>query len=460
MKPSSRALFLLAALLLGGQSFFAGAQDWGKVQQAARASLMELRVSGTNEANNYTGPDRGTGFVVHTDELLKLTFILTAAHVVGEDAEWLTVDGTVKRQVQVRRQADNGVLVDVAADAKVLKVYKADDVAVLAIPQEQIPALKLRPVTGLTAPNPLLLIGFPAVGGRYVPRDLPIRELDEAKNRIYLQGVVDRGQSGSPVMDGLGRVVAIASQNNDKQSPTFHHSVSVSAALKQLNDYLDEHGRPRVALEDFASSKFAIVARTGQMKLAIGGSGDGDLGKGQSVVHGIDAAKEATLQAQGGEASECDAEWGRVRSEATANVELGLYENNGVLMRANLLAQGGHYKRAVACLGGSAVGIKGHDTSAVAAIQGRMEIELDVGEYFDLRVSWRNMPAGSRIEIIDPTSAARSAETVKSDDAHVLKVDRPGKWRVRSIIDTAVKSPGPAEQARLDRQALLFVHGL
>jgi hypothetical protein len=42
----------------------------------------------------------------------------------------------------------------------------------------------------------------------------------------------------------------------------------------------------------------------------------------------------------------------------------------------------------------------------------------------------------------------------------VLKVNMPGKWRVRSIINATVKSPGPAERAHLDRQALLFVEGL
>src|SRR6476620_7451860 len=101
----------------------------------SRPSVMELLVSGPDPNNRFRSGIPGSGFIVHSDKLLKQTFLFTAAHVIGPPSDWLQ-DGNGKvsgRTIRLRRQEANDTLKIITDEVRIIAEDHERDVAVLAI---------------------------------------------------------------------------------------------------------------------------------------------------------------------------------------------------------------------------------------------------------------------------------------------------------------------------------------
>jgi S1-C subfamily serine protease len=439
-----------------------GAEDFAQLVEKARPSVVELSVTGLEPDGKHAGPFQGSGFVVHSDKALKRTYIVTAAHVVREDSEWLQDEkGRVKnRVIRVRREADNGTMELVADDALLIKADFLADAAVLSIPQLAIPPLAVGASTRLRKSDPVALLGFPAKESGLISRVMYVRKPDLPAMRIEFDDPADPGQSGGPIVDVSGRAVGIVSENTDRQNPKIHRSAIVSAALFMLNAHLSQLGRPQRNIDDVdGSTRISIATRTGQIRVEIAGTGGGKLSDGLKASQDIDPSREALVEAAGAEVSDCDQGAGRATSQARALGSVRQFETNGIMLTADLFARGGHYRSAAGCLAGKPVGLKGHDTTARASVSGTSEIALQSSVApFDLRVAWRDMPKGSIIEILDPNSSVRSnIQVAEGEDERTYKADVVGTWRVRCSIDASIEAAGSTASVNLARQPILFV---
>jgi len=262
------------------------------------------------------------------------------------------------------------------------------DVAVLAIAAESFPSLPVASSTHLRQNDLTSLMGFPAADERFISKLLHIRRLDFSNFRIELDGPADGGQSGGPVMDSAGRVVGIASENNDRQNPRFHRAAIVSVALDLLNRYLSQFARPQLAFapsdavpnlpanplfvkpnDQPVANKLQISQRTGRVTVQVRGTGGGEFAQSRTAEQTLGDKPEARVEASGGEQSECDEASGRTRSEARAVASVQPFELAGIKMRFDLWAQGGHYRTAVTCIAGKPVGLSGNDTGATSVLR-------------------------------------------------------------------------------------------
>lgn len=159
--------------------------DWPAIAAAVEPSVVTI------EAGDATG----SGWVAHSDG--SGSDVVTNFHVVAD--AWSAGDSTV----QVRRQ-------DRTVDGSILRVDKDDDLAVVHV-AERLPALKsvsTRPQLGATVMavgSPLGLDGTVTLGVVSGFRSL------EGSDYIQFSAPISPGNSGGPVIDERGRVVAVAS---------------------------------------------------------------------------------------------------------------------------------------------------------------------------------------------------------------------------------------------------------
>ena len=159
--------------------------DWSAVAAAAEASVVTVEA----------GDSLGSGWVAHSDA--SSSEIVTNFHVVAET--WS--DGTAT--VQVRRG-------DHTSTGTIVRVDRNDDLAVIHVAQH-LPALTPaaeRPKLGTTVMavgSPLGLDGTISIGVVSGYRSLG------GSNYLQFTAAISPGNSGGPVIDARGRVVAIAS---------------------------------------------------------------------------------------------------------------------------------------------------------------------------------------------------------------------------------------------------------
>ncbi|MCK1626561.1 trypsin-like peptidase domain-containing protein [Bradyrhizobium sp. 160] len=432
-------------------------EDFAAINARARASILQILVTGTGAANQET-TSPGTGFVVHADAALPYTFVFTAAHVIGRDDDWLlNNDGKpVKRKIVVR-QSDGTGMVSVSENAEVVGIDHSADVAVIAIPKRPINPIPVAGYVHLKELQPLMANGFPANENKQVPIYCSVRTLDYSRQRIEIDRFFASGQSGAPVIDGNGWAVGIASENNDKLTPTFHRAAVVSAAVSLLNSYLSKAGRPQLVLKTHSDSPLSISTRSGRAKVRIAGDTGalaGDLQSERSLTE----ATSAELNASGEERSECDEASGRTRSNAQAHASVQLFENNGLKIPISLAVQGGHYRTATTCIGGKPVGLTGHDTEARASadVEGQIDFDLQSAPA-DLRVVWQDVPPGTRVALVGPDGAVRKSIEVSGTSEQAIQLPESGHWRLQASISRQLRAKGGSGQERYNLQSILLI---
>jgi predicted Zn finger-like uncharacterized protein len=141
--------------------------------------------------------------------------ILTNAHVVG------MLSPESARPVAVEVFVNSGEANEWKTNARVLGVDRASDLAVLDIgtPQQTVPEpLTVKPAGGLNALDEVYVFGFPL--GEQLGKEITIRPASVSalrKNqktgvldRVQVNGGMDPGNSGGPVVDNSGAVVGVA----------------------------------------------------------------------------------------------------------------------------------------------------------------------------------------------------------------------------------------------------------
>jgi S1-C subfamily serine protease len=446
--------------------------------ERARPSVVELYVSGQDRDNKFKPPSPGSGFVAHTDKSLKLTFLFTAAHVIGAPSEWLQDNNgkVLGRTIRVRRQEDNGAIKIVTDSVNVIAEDHERDVAVLAIPEEPFKTLLIASSTHLRQTDLATLMGFPSADARFIAKILHVKLLDFTNFRIELDGPADAGQSGGPVVDGKGRVVAIASANDNRQNPRFHRAAIATVAVDMLNRYLAQLSLPALVLSADGSTashpaaggqptplqpavtKLLVTERTARVTVQVKGTGGGELAQGLKAQQTLAGKSDARVEGAGAEASQCNESSGRTRSEARAVASVQPFELTGLKMRFDLWAQGGHFRTAVTCVAGQPVGLSGNDTAASSLAEVFGEIAFQAAAVpFDLRVVWQDMPAESGIELIGPDGMVHSAISSNGAAERIAKISAAGNWRTKVAARAEARATGGFGRAQIATQPLVFV---
>ena len=167
-----------------------------------RSAVVQLLVKG--KVDNEQKVESGTGFLIQTTAGPR---IVTAGHVVGPDDKWDSLDD---RCIYYRlAQAGSSMAYDCVVDAKV----EADiDLAEVYLDPFDAPVLKI--ASELPSIGTDLVVvswrNWGQPGSKAIARTA--RVLEQKSDRIVLSGNYEKSDSGSPVLDGNGHVVALMTE--------------------------------------------------------------------------------------------------------------------------------------------------------------------------------------------------------------------------------------------------------
>jgi hypothetical protein len=435
----------------------AAAQDWPGILENAKPSIVYVFATGRKADGSLNG-SVGSGFMVHSDTALNQTFILTAAHVLNPEGGWgdapvgtgpdRTIKISVEQPDQTRRLIDD--------NASVIVENREQDFAVLAIKLQPSVGFRLASSTELRIPLALLIAGFPE-GKTFTGGPLNVRQVDLAKLKVTLSGAADPGQSGGPVIDGSGRAVAIVSQNDQRNAPRFHEAVLLSEAREALNSHLRKHDRPLVELDlsGARSARFRVVDRLGEGAVALSGD-SGDLHDTKSASFQT-IGKAISVAASGNEGSDCIETFGKRNSGAGGSVLLQPFEMAGIRIKMSASARGGQYIKAT-CVADRPVGFARRETQAStrASVEATIVFET-ITTPFDLKITWRNLPANSELILIDPASQQKAdIEPTEVSGDQTVGIDASGRWQLRVMASFEATASGLASSSSTG-QSLVFL---
>jgi S1-C subfamily serine protease len=211
----SRRLIAIALLALAAAP--ARAQSLAALE-AEQEALFDRVAAGVVVVS--AGGALGAGFAVGPG------LVLTAAHVVaGRGGVAVTLRGGRTVAGSVVEIAEGGI-----------------DVALLAVPAEDLPVLALADASALRAGSVVASVGHPD-GNRFtlavglVAQD-PADSADQRLVRLQLP--LRAGASGGPVVDRSGRVVGIVALGQAATAATF--AVRIEAAVRALSSLAEERG--------------------------------------------------------------------------------------------------------------------------------------------------------------------------------------------------------------------------
>jgi len=303
----------------------------------------------------------------------------------------------------------------------------------------------------------ICIAGFPGSEHDYIGKPLVLRKADLPNFHIVLEGTAEDGQSGGPIMDKSGRVVAIVSENNSKQNPKYHTAVIASAPLDYLNEYLRQRGRSALALEEAGTgaSRLKIVDRQGSAQVVLSGdSGELELSRQAKT----DGTPEISLRGTGNEQSDCLPAFGAWTSSASGTAAVRPFEITGLRFRLQAAANGGHYTKAASCVQNNPVGFTPVDTKATSMVlaEGTIAFEPENTIPFDLRLAWREMPPLSEIRLIDPLLETEAEIEASAASERFFRIDKSGKWQVKLKITAKAEALGN-NKADTSAQPLIFL---
>ncbi|MEO0429867.1 MAG: serine protease [Pseudomonadota bacterium] len=232
----------LAALVLSWLVEPAAGQVHGSAIERVTTSVVRIKVTGTSSNNLGTINNFGTGFFI-----AEAGEILTARHVValkdGREIEWARDNqGRFRRRIEVESLDENGVF----GERQLAALGPTDsthDAAVL-----RIPATGMTPVTcsmrSVAIGEEVIAIGYRRGRDNY---DLMrgARLDNREPDRIFSWRFDDRarrGNSGGPVFDGEGRVVAMIVATEADGSDSFFATplAEIANLLPPNTDCADE----------------------------------------------------------------------------------------------------------------------------------------------------------------------------------------------------------------------------
>lgn len=240
-----RIPLLIAALAVAGGT--AGAQDVSSTTiEKAKPSIVVIVTSVRGDDGRVRAAEAGSGFVIHKDKRLKLTFLATAQHVIQLPEEW-AADTDAQRKIIIERLSSTGTLKKVPTTAEVIAEDRRSDIAVLAIREQPWPIIPIQSTNTLRLGDKLALLGFAAKISDFVAATGRVQRIvNGVRPAIEFSVPARPGQSGGPIINARGFAVAIVSHNNSKLNPRWHTGASANTARAMLNQFLRDHDRPEL----------------------------------------------------------------------------------------------------------------------------------------------------------------------------------------------------------------------
>ncbi len=231
MEPRDRRVVLALQLLLCAMPCSLRAEDWSRVR--ARAENAVVFIESIREKTDGTGvPDvsRGTGFIVSEDG-----YVITAAHVILDPTPETRV--TTKASIRSRKTFPY--------ELDLVKKDRDLDVAVAVLPDMgTVSHLELGNSHAVLKDAPLYTLGFPGDSDLASAEGLLSNKRAPGGNwQTTLP--MNRGNSGGPVFDREGKVVAIASSGIETQQlvtfavPEAHARSLMRIAVAEAKAYGD-----------------------------------------------------------------------------------------------------------------------------------------------------------------------------------------------------------------------------
>jgi S1-C subfamily serine protease len=228
---------LLFAILLPDYALSLTAYDiWNQFQSA----VVKITPTGWKaDGNRALPPEPGSGFIVFSDN--SRTVLVTAAHVIKPDAYWDTQDGVPRRHIEIQGLNDNLRLAILSKNADVVAQDDKQDWAILQFNGKGYASVHAG--TTIKPGKPAVLLGFPANNDVVNPMPGDVMATDFGQDgmvlRLYMP--VTGGQSGGPIFDESGLVVAIASANERNSDYNFHVAVPMDLVNPALKPYVPDN---------------------------------------------------------------------------------------------------------------------------------------------------------------------------------------------------------------------------
>jgi S1-C subfamily serine protease len=225
-------------------------------------SIYRITVRGKDREGERRAVSVGTAFLVHNANLFDRSYLVTAAHVIGNPrTDWLIEDGKPDRTIAVQRYLGSGRFEDTEKNAIVVSEDHNSDVAVIEITAQRANPIAIRSLNDLTVGESLVLLGLPEGADAVAPVSGIVRKVQTQPFLSFdVNLVATPGQSGGPIVDRNGRAAGIASQNNNKTSAQWHTAAPAILALSALNDHLRKRGWPEAQFQDTECTMYGSTA--------------------------------------------------------------------------------------------------------------------------------------------------------------------------------------------------------
>lgn len=234
-------IVFIALLAMGLISPVASGQkgdvDFSKVVEKVRPAVVQI----------VTGEEhKGSGFIIHPSG-----YVLTAYHVV-EDA----------KEITVKVEGDEE---DKEYEAELVYYHGGDDIALLEIKGQDLPALELADSKKAKLGSEVIALGYPAPGDSLtVTKGLlsSIRE-DEGGKTFQISSPVNPGNSGGPLLNSSGEVLGIVFAKADvghylQHYGTVPEGIGFAIPIEKATNYfgIDESGKPHIKKIDHYEEDF------------------------------------------------------------------------------------------------------------------------------------------------------------------------------------------------------------
>lgn len=238
-------------------------ENWiPQIVNKTQSGLFRLVVDGRKPDGDRRETSFGTAFLVHNNNLFDKSYLITAAHVIGNPrTDWLNENGSPDRRIQVQRIGNDGRFERLSDYATVVSEDHNTDVAVLEISLQIGSLFPVRTLNDLAIGEQLVLLGFPAGSDDLIPVAGILRRVQTQPELSFdVNLAATPGHSGGPIVDRDGKAVGIASSNNNRTSSVWHTAAPAILGLSALNDYLRRRGWSEVNFQDTECAMYGSTA--------------------------------------------------------------------------------------------------------------------------------------------------------------------------------------------------------
>jgi S1-C subfamily serine protease len=220
--------FLIALAMIATAT--AQSIDRGSVWAANKQAVVKISVTGRNAAGASVPMRKGSGVIVRSNGV-----IVTALHVIGDDAEWMETPNGRERRIEITGLDGNGIERNLGtASARAVPSY---DLAILMIAASNLPAAPVADAPPADLASVVAIIWDPdSHQPEPVSADLVPTDRSRFRDNLTLRLAVIEGHSGSGVFNAENKLVGIITNQLDANralaAPAFAFSQLLPPPLR------------------------------------------------------------------------------------------------------------------------------------------------------------------------------------------------------------------------------------